>query len=58
MDVKETRKLSGKINTVFETRYVKGVPFVNRRYKEWVPFLSKMVYERLRSWTLVRYLPV
>ena len=41
MDVKETRKLSGKRNTLFETRYVKGVPFVNRRYKEGVPFLSK-----------------
>ena len=41
MDVKETRKLSGKRNTLFETRYVKGVPFVKRRYKEGVPFLSK-----------------
>ena len=32
MDVTETRKPSGKRNTVLETRYVKGVPFVNRRY--------------------------
>ena len=32
MDVTETRKPSGNRNTVLETRYVKGVPFVNRRY--------------------------
>ena len=30
---------------------MKGVPFANRRYKKGVPFLSKMVYKRLRDWT-------
>ena len=25
-------------------KFVTEVPFVNRRYAKWVPFLSKMVY--------------
>ena len=32
----------------FSTRYVKGVPFVNGKNTEEVPFLSKMVYKRVR----------
>ena len=30
---------------------MKGVPSVNRRYTKGVPFLSKMVYKRVRGWT-------
>ena len=33
------------------SRYVKGVLFCNGRYTKGVPFLSKMVYERVRGWT-------
>ena len=33
------------------TRYVKGVPFVNRKYTKEVPFLSKMVCNRARGLT-------
>ena len=29
----------------------KGVPFFNRRYTTGVPFLSIMVYKRVRGWT-------
>ena len=44
----------------FQTRYVKGVPFVvkDRRYTKGVPFLSLMVYKRVRGWTSGRSLPV
>ena len=34
----------------------KGVPLVNRRYMIGVPFLSNMVYKRLRGWALGRNL--
>ena len=40
------------------TRYVDGIQFVNRRYTKGVPFLSKMVYRRVRGWTLGRSLSV
>ena len=40
----------------FLTRYVKGVAFVNRRYTRGVPFLSKMVYKKVRGWTSGRSL--
>ena len=30
---------------------MKGVPFFNGRYMKGVPFLSKMVYKRVRGWT-------
>jgi len=31
---------------------MKGVPFVNRRYTKGVPLWSKMVYKRVRGWSL------
>ena len=34
------------------TRYVKGVAFVNKRYTKGVPFLSEIVYTRVRVWSL------
>ena len=34
-----------------QTRYVKGVPFVNERYTKGVPFVLKMIYRRVRGWT-------
>ena len=64
MDVKEPRKLSGfviysylkesaftavKRDAKLQTRSVKGVPFVNRRYTKGLPFLPKMVYSRVRG---------
>ena len=33
-----------RVNAKFLTRYVKEVSFVNRRYSNGLPFLSKMVY--------------
>ena len=36
---------------------MKGVPFVNRRYMKEAPCLSKMVYKRVRGWTLVGAFP-
>ena len=36
----------------------KGVPFFNRRYTTGVPFLSIMVYKRVRGWTSGGSLPV
>ena len=38
-------------------QYVKGVPFANRRYTKEAPCLSKMVYKRVRGWTLVGAFP-
>ena len=32
-----------------QTRYVKGVPFVNRRYTKGIPFSWKMVFKRVRG---------
>ena len=40
------------------SRYVKGVTFFNERYAIGVPFLSKMVYKRVRGWTSGRSLSV
>ena len=34
-----------RVNAKFLTRYVKEVSFVNRRYTNGLPFLSKMVYK-------------
>ena len=34
-----------------QTRYVKGVPFVNERYTKGVPFVLKMIYRRVTGWT-------
>ena len=36
---------------------MKGVPFVSRRYMKEAPCLSKMVYKRVRGWTLVGAFP-
>ena len=33
------------------TRYVKGVPFVNRKETKGLPLLSKVVYRKVRGWT-------
>ena len=41
----------------FLTKYVKGVPFVNRRYTKALPFSWKMVYKRVRGWISKRSLP-
>ena len=42
----------------YNCRYVKGVPFVDRRYTKGVPlpFRSKMVNKRVRGWTSGRSL--
>ena len=40
------------------SRFVKEVPFVNGKYTKGVPFLSKMVYKRVRGRTSGRSLPV
>jgi len=37
---------------------VKGGPFFNGRYTKGVPFLSKMMYKRVRDWTSGRSLPL
>ena len=47
-----------KRDAKFKIRYVKGVPFVNRRCTKGVPFSGKMVYKRVRCWTSGRSLPV
>ena len=47
-----------KMNAKLQTKYVKGVPFVNRRYTKGVRFLSKMVHKRVRRWTSGQSLPV
>ena len=40
-----------KRDAIFYTRYVKVVPFVRGRYTKGFPFLSKMVWKRVRGWT-------
>ena len=40
-----------KRDAIFYTRYVKVVRFVRGRYTKGVPFLSKMVWKRIRGWT-------
>ena len=35
------------------TRYVKGVAFVNKRYTKGAPFLSEIVYTRVRVWSFL-----
>ena len=47
--LKDSALTAVKRDEKFLTRYVKGVPFVNRRYAKGVSFLSKMVYKRVRS---------
>ena len=31
--------------------YVENAPFINRRCTKGIPFLSEMVYKRIRGWT-------
>ena len=38
--------------------YVKGVPFVRRKYTKWARFLSKIAYERHEGWSPGRTLPL
>ena len=38
-----------KRDAKFETRYVKRVPFINRRYTKGVLFLLNMEYKRVRG---------
>ena len=47
-----------KRDAKFLTRYVKGVPFVNRGYMKGVPFPLKIAYKRVRGWTLGWSLPI
>ena len=47
-----------KRDAKFLARYVKGLPFVNTGYMKGVPFLSKLVYKRVRGWTLGWSLPI
>ena len=47
--LKDSALTAVKRDETFLTRYVKGVPFVNRRYAKGVSFLSKMIYKRVRS---------
>ena len=44
---------AAKSNAKFQTRYLKGVPFVNERYwvREGYLFSQKILYRRVRSWT-------
>ena len=46
-----------KRDVKFWTRYVKGVPFVNRRHTKGVPCSWKMVHKRVRGWTSGQSLP-
>ena len=65
MDVRKTRSFPGflidsyltesaftavKRDAMFETRCVIGVPLIFQ-YKVWEPFLSKMLYKRVRGST-------
>ena len=47
--LKDSALTAVKRDEKFLTRYVKGVPFVNRRYTKRVPFLAKIVYKRVKS---------
>ena len=49
---KDSAFIAVKRDAKSQTRYVKGVPFVNRRYMKGIPFLSKMVYKRVTGWDL------
>ena len=41
----------------FQTRFVEGVPFVNKRCTKGVPFLLKMVYEMVKGLNFGAELP-
>ena len=73
LSVKRLRKLSGfvvylyfkdsefmavKKDGKFYAKYVKRVQFANRGYMKGASFQSKMVYKRVRGWTLGRSLHV
>ena len=46
---KDSVFITVKRDAIFYTRYVKVVPFVRGRYAKGVPFLSKMVWKRVRG---------
>ena len=52
--LKDSAFTAVKRDAKVETRYLKGVPFVNRRYKEGVPFSCK----RVRGWSTGQSFPV
>ena len=56
--LKDSAFIAVKRDAKSQTRYVKGVPFVNRRYMKGVTFSWKMVYKRVRGWTSGRSLSV
>ena len=47
LEAREQLKTEMQYNAL--CRYVKGEPFSCRRYTKGLPFLSKMVYERVRA---------
>ena len=53
---KNNTKMTQKRPILIEV--IKGVPFFHRRHTKGVPFLSKMVYKRVRRTTLGQCLPV
>ena len=57
---KESAFTAVKRDAKFYARYVKGVAFVNRRCMKakGLPFLSQLVYKRIRGWTSGRSPPV
>ena len=47
--LKDSALTAVKRDPKFYTGYVKGVPFINRRYTKGVFFLSEMVYKRTKG---------
>ena len=50
---KDSAFTTAKSNAKFQTRYLKGVPFVNGRYswvREGYLFYPKIFYRRVRGW--------
>ena len=58
LNFKDSEFTAVKKDGTFWAKYVKGVQFANRGYMKGVPFLSKMVYKKVRGWTLGQSLPV
>ena len=52
LGIKGLKDRAVKKDANFKTKYVKGVPFVNRR----IPFLSKVVYQGHATTVSVKYL--
>ena len=55
---KDSALSSYKGCSISNYRHVKEVPFVNERYTKWVPFLSTMVYNKVRGQTSGLSLPI